>query len=93
MMEYGARFRKMRKRAGLSQEDLSGVMHMSRSNVSRLESNKLKISFDDAIKWAQATNSQDMLIALVCNIDIASATQIVTESLKLVGTILLGGLI
>ncbi|MGX9931991.1 helix-turn-helix transcriptional regulator [Virgibacillus salarius] len=92
-MEYGARFRKMRKRAGLSQEDLSGVMHMSRSNVSRLESNKLKISFDDAIKWAQATNSQDMLIALVCNIDIASATQIVTESLKLVGAILLGGLI
>lgn len=93
MMEYGARFRKMRKRAGLSQEDLSEAMHMSRSNVSRLESNKLKISFDDAIKWAQATNSQDMLIALVCNIDIASAAQMIADTFQTAGTILLGGLI
>ncbi|GAA0415366.1 hypothetical protein GCM10008934_02890 [Virgibacillus salarius] len=92
-MELGTTLRRMRRNAGFSQEKFAERMHMSRSNISKLEGNKLEIRGKDLIRWVQETSSQDILIALLCNIDIASATQIVTESLKLVGTILLGGLI
>ncbi|CDQ41474.1 hypothetical protein M948_20745 [Virgibacillus sp. CM-4] len=92
-MELGTTLRRMRRNAGYSQEFFSEKMHMSRSNISKLESNKLDIRGRDLIRWAQETNSQDILIALVCNVDVASAGQMIADTLQSVGTILLGGLI
>ena|SRR5690606_26051879 len=89
-LDIGIVLRKMRKRGGFSQEKMSEKMFMSRSNISKLEAGKLEIRGKDLIRWAQETNSQDMLIAIVCNIDIASAAQMIVDVLPTAGTILIG---
>lgn len=89
-MNYGEHLRKMRKGAGLSQDRLADKLHMSRSNVSRIESNKLKVTLDDAVKWAHETNAMDMFIALISNVDVASVAQMLLENLPTAGTIILG---
>jgi len=91
-LEIGATLRKMRKGAGLSQDSLAEKLHMSTSNISRLESNKLKLTLEDAKRWAQETNSMDMLIALMLNVDVASVAHMLSQ-LTQVATILLGGII
>jgi len=88
--DIGAMFRKMRKRAGLSQEALAERLHISRSNVSRIESNKLTLTFEDAIRWAQNTNAQDMLVALIMNVDVSLVANFVSQITQ-VATIYLGG--
>lgn len=89
-MNIGAVLRKMRKGAGLSQEELAEKLHISRSNVSRLESNKLTLTFEDAVRWAQSTNAQDMLIALILNVDVSTVSHFLSQITQ-VATIYLGG--
>lgn len=92
-MEYGAKFRWMRERAQLTQQALADMMNVSRSNISRVESGKVKLAFEEAIKWARNTNSQDVIVALTLNIDIPTATQMLSDSMNFIGTILLGGVL
>lgn len=90
----GATLRQMRKRRGFNQETLSRKLHMSRSNISRIESDKLEIRGKDLLRWVQETNSQDMLIALVYKVDMAVVTDIISSLSQLAGTIFfLGGLL
>ncbi|MFD2628814.1 helix-turn-helix domain-containing protein [Oceanobacillus kapialis] len=91
-MELTKSLKFMRKRSGLSQEKLSEKMHMSRANLSKIERGLVPIRAQELFKWAKETNSQDVIVAIACNIDIATATQLVTESLKLVGMIFIGGI-
>ncbi|GAA0491034.1 hypothetical protein GCM10008986_16360 [Salinibacillus aidingensis] len=95
-MEYGQMLRKMRKGADLSQEEIAERLHISRSNVSRLESNKLKLSFEDAVRWARTTDSQDMMVAMICNVDVSVASDMLNQIIQISATILfpfLGGLL
>jgi len=92
-IEFGSQLRKMRKRAGMSQEDIALDLHMSISNVSRLESNKYQLKAVDLVRWAEATNAMDMLVALLVGVDVSIVQQIL-ESLPKIATIILwiGGL-
>lgn len=47
---YGPLLREMRKKAGMSQEDVAHELYMSISNVSRLESGKYEIKLADALR-------------------------------------------
>ncbi|MEN2765651.1 helix-turn-helix domain-containing protein [Ornithinibacillus xuwenensis] len=90
MLELAAVLKKMRRRSGLSQEALAPRLHMSRSNISKLERGKLDIRGNDLLRWAQETSSQDILISIACNIDLATATDMISQLTQLAGTILLG---
>lgn len=91
-MQFGPILRMMRKRAGLSQEELAEMIHISRSNISRLESDIYELKASDLFRWANATNAQDVLIALTLSIDMGVAQQILDmiSTMSLVGTILGG---
>jgi len=80
----------MRKDAGMSQEDIALDLHMSISNVSRLESDKYQLKAADLIRWADATNATDSLIALIIGVDVAIVQQIL-ETLPNIMMIFLGG--
>ena len=93
-MKFGKILREMRKRAGMSQEDVALELHMSISNVSRLETDIYDIRAADLVRWANITNSQEMLVAIICGVDSLPVMQQVMESLTgVVGTVLLGGVI
>lgn len=91
-MEFGGVLRKMRREAGMSQEELAEELHISRSNVSRLETNNLELKAADLLRWANATESQDLMIATMCSIDISIVQQILESSTTMVNMIL-GGII
>lgn len=90
-IEFGNELRKMRKRAGMSQEDIAHELHMSISSVSRLETEKYELKAVDLIRWANATNAVDVLIALIVGVDVAVAQQLLEMLPSLVATIFLGG--
>lgn len=91
-MEFGGVLRKMRREAGMSQEELAEELHISRSNVSRLETNNLELKAADLLRWANATETQDLLIATMCSIDISIVQQILESSTTVINMIL-GGII
>ena len=82
---YGSVLKKVRLQSGLSQEELAEEIFLSRSAVSRLENNKLKLTVDDAIRWGQATQAPEIIAALLCGIDIAVVSQLITSITTLVG--------
>jgi len=89
-IKFGKVLRQMRKEAGMSQEDIALDLHMSISNVSRLESDKYQLKAVDLIRWADATNATDSLIALIIGVDVAIVQQIL-ETLPNIMMIFLGG--
>ena len=92
-MEFGSLLRKMRKEAGLSQEELSLKMHISRSNVSRLETGHLELKASDLINWANITQSQEVIAAMILGLDVGVLQQALELASKFVATVLLGGII
>lgn len=90
-MEFGAVLRKMRKEAGLSQEEMAEKLHVSRSNISRLETDKLELKAVDLLRWCKITNNPDVLMALYAAVDIATnlepLTQLITGTITLLGGI------
>lgn len=73
----------------MSQEDIALELHMSISNVSRLETDKYELKATDLIRWAQVTNAQDMLIATIIGLDVTVVQQILDSVTTLVSTIFL----
>lgn len=92
-MEFGAVLKKMRKGADMSQEELAEELHISRSNISRLETNNLELKATDLLNWATATNAQDVLAALVLSVDVTVIQGLLDSVSSLIGTIFLGGII
>lgn len=90
-MNFGATLKRMRKKAKMSQEDVALELHMSISNVSRLESGKYELKAADFWRWANATGSQDVFIAAVTSLDITVVQQIIDSS-STIGMIL-GGIL
>lgn len=89
-MEFGGVLRRMRRLADLSQEELAEKLHISRSNISKLESNKMQLRAADMINWCKVTNHPDVLIAFVYGADVMAALSGATQ---FISTILLGGII
>lgn len=93
-MEFGAVLRKMRKGADLSQEALAEELHISRSNISRLESNNLELKATDLIKWCRITNNPEVLMTFVYGADIATQLIDAGASTLISGAIIfLGGIL
>ncbi|MCM3739193.1 helix-turn-helix domain-containing protein [Oceanobacillus luteolus] len=94
MVEFGSVLRKMRVVADISQEEMAEKLHMSRSNVSRLENNRMELKAVDLIKWCRATNNPDVLMALYAGIDVTAtlvtsgATALITGTIAFLGGIL-----
>ena len=80
-MSFGTVLQKVRVEAGLSQEELADKMFVSRSTVSRLENDRLKLTVQDAISWGQATNATEVMAALLCGVDLVALTQMLTTLL------------
>lgn len=94
-MEFEKALRFMRKRSGLSQEELAPRMFMSRANLSKVERGEVSMRAQDFLRWARETNSQDVVIALTCSVDISVAADIVANLTDVanVGLALLGGIL
>ena len=96
--QVGAKLRYMRKRKGWSQEEMGEEMFLSRSNISRMEAGLIPISQSRFMQWANKTDSQDIFLAIIFNIDPTVAVEIISNIANTgatVGTFLLslGGLI
>lgn len=88
-MEFGSILRKMRVVADISQEEMAEQLHMSRSNISRLENNRMELKAADLIKWCRITNNPDVLMALYAGVEVVNQLQPITQLIT--GTILLLG--
>lgn len=63
--KYGSILAACRRRAGLTQEELASMLHYeSASSISKFENNNASLSVEFALKWSNATNSKDALVAL-----------------------------
>jgi len=85
--------RKMRRRAGFSQEALAVEMNYARTTISKMENNKLELKARDLLQWSKITQSQEMLAALICGVDPTTIQQIMDTitSTPIVGTIIKWG--
>lgn len=91
-LEFGSVLRRMRRVADISQEEMAERLHISRSNVSRLENNRMELKASDLIKWCRVTNNPDVLMALYAGAEVAHTLQPLTQLIT--GTItFLGGII
>ena len=91
-MMFGAVLRKMRKEAGYSQELLAEKLHMSRSNVSRLERDEIGLKANDLVRWCRVTNNPDIMIGFIYGVDVLNSIQPTMQLIT--GTIIfLGGLL
>lgn len=96
-IRFGKVLREMRKNAGLSQEDVALDLHMSISNISRLETDKYELKAADLFRWANATQSQEVIAAMALGIDVGLLQQAIEllSTTTAVGTIIgifLGGI-
>ena len=91
VIRFGKLLRRMRKDAGMSQEEMAEALHMSISNISRFENDIYDIKAIDFFRWAKITNNPDVLMAIYAAIDVATQVQPLTQLIS--GTItLLGGI-
>lgn len=91
-MEFGSVLKKMRVVAEISQEEMAEKLHMSRSNISRLENNRMELKAVDLINWCRITNNPDVLMALYAGVEVIHqlqpVTQLITGFISIIGGIL-----
>lgn len=78
-MSFGAILRAVRRKAGLSQEEMAEKMYVSRSTISRLENDRLKLTVEDAIRWGQITQAPEAIAAMLCGLDISQVMYIISN--------------
>jgi len=66
----------------MSQEEIALELHMSISNVSRLETDKYELKAADLIRWANITQSQEVIAAMILGIDVG----ILQQALDMIST-------
>lgn len=94
-IQFGTVLRKMRKSADMSQEELALDLHIARSSISKLERDQLELKAADLIRWANATQSQELVAAMILGIDVGllqQALEMITSTASLVGMIFIGGI-
>ncbi len=88
-MDFGSILRKTRINAGLSQEAIAEKMLMPRSTISKLENDKMELKAKDLITWFRITNAPEIAAAILCGVDVAAVTQILSTFVA--GVVKLGG--
>lgn len=81
-VNVGAVLRLVRQRRGMSQEELAEELVIDRSVVSRIESGKQHPAFETVLKWTDATNAKEVLVAFFCGVD---GTSVMNNILSLMG--------
>lgn len=69
MIKIGAVLQAVRMRAGLNQEDLAYKLHLSQSDISKIEKDRKLPALDTLARWTEVTNAKEVLVAYLCGID------------------------
>lgn len=75
ILNVGEIVKQCRKKMRWSQEELAFNTNLSQSTVSRLEKNKITCDVNTLMQIANKTNAQDVLMAMMFNIDMGVVTQ------------------
>lgn len=85
-MNIGPLLRETRNRAGLTQEDMSPLVNISRSTISKVERNEMPIQMEDFIRWLQViqlrmpnTTPIEAGITIVNGVDVLVLTDMLTQ--------------
>ena len=76
---YGKVFKAARKRANLKQEELAFQLHINQSDISKIENDQKEMPFSLAMKWAQLTQSQEIIALMIVGVD---ASQVLADLLS-----------
>ncbi|WP_260980907.1 helix-turn-helix domain-containing protein, partial [Bacillus pumilus] len=74
-MKLGVVLRKARLQAGISQERLAEMLSRSRSCISKIENDQKMLDVPTYVRWMEATNAKEAMIATLCGIDPLAVTQ------------------
>lgn len=77
--------RKARLQAGISQERLAEILSRSRSCISKIENDQKVLDVPTYVRWMEATNAKEAMIATLCGIDPLAVTQQITAIMALFG--------
>lgn len=81
----GIVLRKARLQAGISQERLAEILSRSRSCISKIENDQKVLDVPTYVRWMEATNAKEAMIATLCGIDPLAVTQQITAIMALFG--------
>ncbi|MED3508043.1 helix-turn-helix transcriptional regulator [Bacillus velezensis] len=84
-LKLGTLLRSTRERAGLSQEHLAELLHRSRSCISKFENDKKSLDVPTYVRWMEATNAKEAMIATLCGIDPSAVAQSIQNIMTLFG--------
>ncbi|MGM0967177.1 MAG: helix-turn-helix domain-containing protein [Bacillota bacterium] len=84
-MKLGVVLRKARVQAGISQERLAEMLSRSRSCISKIENDMKVLDVPTYVRWMEATNAKEAMIATLCGIDPLAVTQQITAIMALFG--------
>ncbi|MDR4995347.1 MULTISPECIES: helix-turn-helix domain-containing protein [Bacillus] len=84
-MKLGVVLRKARLQAGISQERLAEMLSRSRSCISKIENDQKVLDVPTYVRWMEATNAKEAMIATLCGIDPLAVTQQITAIMALFG--------
>ncbi|UDF15765.1 helix-turn-helix domain-containing protein [Bacillus pumilus] len=84
-MKLGVVLRKARVQAGISQEKLAEMLSRSRSCISKIENDQKMLDVPTYVRWMEATNAKEAMIATLCGIDPLAVTQQITAIMALFG--------
>lgn len=85
-IDFSKFLKKTRQDAGFTQEDMAHELHMSISNISRLETGKYELKAIDLLNWVNVTGSQEVLAAMVLGVDVG----LLQHALDLISTMAVG---
>lgn len=90
-MNIGQILRVTRKRADLTQEDMSCLINISRSSISKIERNEMSLQTEDFIRWMQVIQSRfpntttvEASIAVVNGVDLVVLIDMLTKFVGLI---------
>lgn len=69
---YGKVLRAVRKKAGLTQEEMAWRMNSNQASISKYENDHLNIDVQSFAKWMQITNSEVAGAALIFGVDVTT---------------------
>lgn len=77
-MKFGPMLREARIKAGFSQEEIAPLLFLPRSSISKIENDKVELKARDLIRWFQVTQAPEIAAALLCGVDVAVVSQLLT---------------
>lgn len=98
-MNVGQLLRATRKSAALTQEEMSPLVNISRSTISKVERNEMTLSTEDFIRWLQViqiklsnTTHVEAGLLLINGVDIYLLVELLTKAVGGFISLLLGGI-